>query len=121
MPPLTSTCAVQAFVETWLASSVTTARSVWMPPFLMTTSLRVRVPPISKVSTTVPLASSTSTFAVFTPPLTPAATREPERSTVKGLPALAGSGLAVMPQVGTQGLTWTVVVALWPPETAFTS
>ena len=40
---------------------------------------------------------------------------------MKGLPALAGSGLAVMPQVGTQGLTWTVVVALWPPETAFTS
>ena len=38
-PPFTSTCAVQAFVEVWPASSTTTARTVWMPPFLMTTAL----------------------------------------------------------------------------------
>ena len=76
---------------------------------------------MSKVSTTAPFGSTTSTLAVLTPPLTPAATREPETSTVNGLPALAGSGVAVMPQVGRQGLTWTLVVPVTPPETALTS
>ncbi len=40
---------------------------------------------------------------------------------MKGLPALAGSGLAVMPQVGWQALTCTLVVPVTPPETALTS
>ena len=38
-----------------------------------------------------------------------------------GLPAFAGFGVTVRPQVGTQGFTSTLAVALWPPETAFSS
>jgi hypothetical protein len=60
-----------------------------MPPFRITKALLPR-PAMSTVSRTSPLA-------VLTPPLMPGATRKPERSTVKGLPAFAGRGLAVMP------------------------
>src|SRR5512134_3657653 len=93
-----------------------------MPLFLITTALLTKFGAArSYVPTTTPFGSTTSTLAVFTPPLTPAATREPETSTVNGLPALAGSGVAVMPQTGRQGLTTTDVVPATPPEIAFTS
>ena len=87
----------------------------------MVTSLRRRPGASSKLSTTEPSGSTISTRADLMPPRTPAATREPERSTVNGWPALTGSGEAVMLQVGGQGFTRTVAVLLTPPETALTS
>ena len=87
----------------------------------MVMSLRRRPGASSKVSTTEPFGSTTSTRADLMPPRTPAATREPERSTVNGWPALTGSGETVMLQIGGQGFTSTVAVLLTPPETALTS
>src|SRR4026207_162197 len=95
--------AVQALVDTWPASSVATARSVVAPPFLTTTSLRTKFGAgMSTVCTTAPFWT-TSTFTLLTPPVTPAATREPETSTVIGLPAFAGVGAGVTAAGGPAG------------------
>src|SRR5262245_19824340 len=112
--------ALQSFVEVWPASSVTTARRVVIPPFLTTTSFLTKFGAgMSTVWTTAPFWT-TSTLTLLMPPATPGATREPETSTVIGLPTFAGFGVTVRPQVGTHGFTSTVAVALCPPETAFT-
>lgn len=87
----------------------------------MTTSLRERVGAVSSKLLSTWSLRSTSTLAERMPPLTPAATRDPVTSTVIGLPALAGVGLTVMPQVGRQGLTLMLVRPVTPPEVAVTS
>ena len=91
------------------------------PPFLTTTSFLAKFGAgMSTVCTTAPFWT-TSTFTLLMPPATPAATREPETSTVIGLPAFAGFGVTVRPQVGSHGFTSTTLVADCPPETAFSS